>query len=111
MALAPACRLARILTLLNFPNHQLKRFLHVLVVSCAGLGPAAVQLRLKRFALLGRDLALFRSKIRLVAYDDEWDVFGGLGKSCVSCLGPRQARSVVEDYTDESLSTASSQWM
>ncbi|KAK7189984.1 hypothetical protein PSPO01_03705 [Paraphaeosphaeria sporulosa] len=77
-ALAPAGGLARVLTLLDLANHQLKRLLHVLVVARAGLGPAAAQLRRQRLALLGGDLALLRTQIRLVADDDKRDVFGGL---------------------------------
>ena len=103
MALAPACRLARILTLLNLSNHQLKRFLHVLVVSRAGLGPTAVELGLKSLALLGRDLALFRSQVGLVPYDDERDILGGLEETCVSCLEPREtaasSRTIQMDWS------------
>ena len=102
--LAPGRGFTRILTLLNLPNHQLKRLLHVLVVARAGLGPAAVQLCGKGLAVVGRDLALFGSQIRLVSDDDERDGFGGLWER-VSCLRPR--RRAEQDCTDACFSTSS----
>jgi hypothetical protein len=52
--------------------------LYVLVIARAGLGPRALELGREGAAVVGRHLSLFGAEIRLVAYDDEGDVLGGL---------------------------------
>jgi hypothetical protein len=76
--LAVARRFPRILTFLHLPNHELKGLLYVLVVSRARFGPCAFEFGGEGAAVVGRDLSLLRAEVRLVAYDDEGDILGGL---------------------------------
>jgi len=78
MALAPACGLTGILTLLHLLYHELKRLEHVLVVSRRGFGPGALELGGECLAVLGRDLALFGAEVGLVTYNDKGDPIDGL---------------------------------
>lgn len=57
---------------------MLERFLHILVVPRAGLGPGTLELLSESLAVLGRDLTLFGSQVRLVADNDEGNPFGAL---------------------------------
>lgn len=69
---------SRALRLLNLANQKLKCPANILVVSCARLCPAALELLGKLLALFGADLALLWSKIALVTYDDDGNGFGTL---------------------------------
>lgn len=91
MALVPSRRFSRVLTLFDLANHQLKRLLHILIVSCRGLGPAAIQLGLEGLAVFGGDLALLGAEIGLVSYNDEGDVFSGLKENVL--VAPDRAES------------------
>lgn len=76
--------LPRLLTLLNLRNHALESLVHVLVVSGAGFRPAALEFFSQLTAVLGLDLALFWSQIRLVANNEEGYCLGALLKYFVS---------------------------
>lgn len=82
-ALVSASRLAGVLALLDFGDHQIEGLLHVLVVPGACLRPGAFELLGESLSVIGRDLALGRVEVGLVANDDEGDPFGALYQ-CVS---------------------------
>lgn len=70
LAIALCRRVAWILRLLDLPDQYLERLADVLVISCARLSPAALELICHLLALFGANLSLFGSKIALVSYND-----------------------------------------
>lgn len=71
-------RLTWILRLLDLSNEQFESFAHVLVISGARFGPAALKLLRYLLPFLSADLSLFGSKIALVSYNDNWNRLGAL---------------------------------
>lgn len=74
----PPCRLARVLRLLDLPNHELESLADVFVVSCAGLSPGALELGADFLAAIRRDYSLLGPKVGFVAYDDHGSPVGAL---------------------------------
>lgn len=75
---AAASGLTRVLGPLHLSNDELKSLLYVFVVARAGFGVGTFELCGEGFAVFRRDLALFGTQVRLVAYDDEGNPFDGL---------------------------------
>jgi hypothetical protein len=65
--------LTSFLALLNLGDHALKGLANVLVESGACFCPATVELFGQLATIFSLNLTLFRSKIGLVANNDEWD--------------------------------------
>lgn len=81
-AIALSRCLAGVLRLLDLSDQELERFADVLVISCARLGPAALDLLGHLLSIFGGNLSLLGSQVALVADDDDGDGFGTLIKHC-----------------------------
>lgn len=60
-----------VLRLLNLPYQRLECLADVLVVSCASLGPPAVEFLCDPLAVLRTDLPLLWAQVALVSHDDD----------------------------------------
>lgn len=76
--LPASSRLPRVLSLLDFTDHQVKRLGNVVVISGTGLGERGVELLGDLTAFLERNLALLGFEIALVADDGDGDPFSAL---------------------------------
>jgi hypothetical protein len=92
--IALARRLAGVLRLLDLPDQELESLAHVLVVSRARLGPAALYLLGELLSIFGCDLSLLGSQVALVADDADGDRLSAL----VFLVSLRVARSGIRAH-------------
>lgn len=85
-AIALGRSLAWVLRLLNLSDQELESLAHVLVVSRARLGPAALYLLRELLSVFGCHLSLLGAQVALVADDADGDRLGAL-KSVVQLMG------------------------
>ncbi len=83
LTLVSPCWLIGVLLFLDLPNHELKGFGDILVVSGACFGVSTVEFLSQSFAILNSDLTLVRTQVTLVPNNDNGDPFRALERSVI----------------------------